>query len=132
MQRRTGSPVDVPDAPPSRAHPCPLTVTPVISPDLYQIDPSTGRGTLIAPTTLTPGAVVQVNGIFHAFDNMSSQEVSLDLANGQTSVLYNFDPAAGLIGGGSPDAPEPASMTLAGIGIAAMVVWKRRKRASMS
>ena len=102
-------------------------MTPVISPDLYQINPLTGLATLIAPTALTIGAVVDLNGTSYAFDNMASEVAALDLADGQTSVVSSFDPAAGLIGGASPDTPEPASIALAVIGIAAIVVCQRRR-----
>ena len=51
----------------------PFTVTPIISPDLYQINPVTGHATLIGPTSLTLGAAVNVDGTIYAFDNMDSQ-----------------------------------------------------------
>jgi hypothetical protein len=108
-------------------NPSPFTVTPVISPDLYQINPSTGLATLIGPTALTIGAVVDVNGTLYAFDDMLSQVLILNLANGNTSFASNFDPAAGIIGGATPT-PEPASFVLAAFGIAALGVGRLRKR----
>jgi hypothetical protein len=108
-------------------NPSPFTVTPVISPDLYQINPVTGHATLIGPTALTLGAAADVNGTVYAFIDMSSEVVTLNLANGNTSFVSNFDPAAGVIDGAAP-VPEPASIGLAGIGIAAFIVCRRRRR----
>ncbi|MCU1263601.1 MAG: hypothetical protein JWO80_6486 [Bryobacterales bacterium] len=107
----------------------PVTSTPtaMIAPNLYRIDPSTGLATLIGPTALGLGAVVGVNGTFYGFDDATGQVVTLDLTNGHTSFVSNFDPAAGIIDGASP-VPEPASIALAGIGIAAMIVAGRRGR----
>jgi hypothetical protein len=108
--------------------PSTFTITPVISPDLYRIDPSTGHATLVAPTALL-GAVVDVNGTVYAFEGATSQVLALNLANGGTTVVSGFDPAAGIITGASPAAaPEPASIVMAGLGIAAMVICKRRRR----
>jgi hypothetical protein len=106
--------------------PNPFTVTPIISPDLYQINPLTGHATLIGPTSLTLGASLDLNGTIYTFDDMDSQVLALSLANGSTSFVSNFDPAAGVIDGAAPT-PEPASIMLVGIGVAAVVV-RRRKR----
>jgi hypothetical protein len=107
--------------------PNPFTVTPIISPDLYQINPLTGHATLIGPTTLTLGAAVNVDGAIYAFENMDSQVLALSVANGGTSFVSNFDPAAGIIDGAAPT-PEPASIMLVGIGVAAAAIVRRRKR----
>jgi hypothetical protein len=108
------------------------TITPVIPANLYQINPSTGRAMLIAPTALTISAVADVNGTSYAFIGATNQVVTLDLTNGKTSFVSDYDPAAGLILGASPvpasAVPEPASVALAGIGIAAIVVLGRRRR----
>jgi len=101
--------------------------TVVIPGSLYQIDPTTGIATLIGPTDLGLGAVADVNGTFYAFKNGASQLVTLDLANGRTSVVTDFDPAAGIISGASPT-PEPFSIVLCGLGLAAVGVCRLRKR----
>ncbi len=103
-------------------------ITHVIAPNLYQIDPTTGLTTLVAPTTFSLGAVADVNGTLYAFENDTHQVVTLDLTNGKTSVVTNFDPAVGIVAGASPVTPEPASFALAGIGIAAIVGFRRRRR----
>ncbi|MDQ2712264.1 MAG: PEP-CTERM sorting domain-containing protein [Acidobacteriota bacterium] len=100
-------------------------VTPVIPAHLYQIDPSTGQTTLIGPTTFSLNTAVDVSDTVYAFENMTSQVVTLNLANGDTTFFSNFDPSAGDLGGASP-VPEPGSIALASIGIAAVVFWRRR------
>jgi len=49
--------------------------------------------------------------------------VTLDVANGKTSLVSNFDPAAGIIVGAAPT-PKPASVALAGLGLIAAFVLK--------
>jgi hypothetical protein len=86
-------------------------------PDLWRIVSSTGRATLIGPTHLTLDGGVEMNGKFYAFylPNVPSWLVTLDLANGNTTFAENVDPAAGLIFGAAPT-PEPATLSLLGIG----------------
>jgi hypothetical protein len=105
-------------------------VNTVVAPALYQIDTSTGLATLLGPTDLGIGAVVGVNGTYYAFNDLTSQIASLNIANGNTSFVGNFDPAAGVIQGASDTVPEPASMALAGIGIAVALVWRRHAAAA--
>ncbi|MDQ2775282.1 MAG: PEP-CTERM sorting domain-containing protein [Acidobacteriota bacterium] len=100
----------------------------VIAPDLYEIDPTTGVATLIGPTGLNLGAVADVNGTFYAFNGGTSQVVSLDLSNGHTTFVSNFDPVAGIVTGATAT-PEPASFALAAFGIAALALCRLRRRA---
>jgi hypothetical protein len=89
-------------------------------------------------------ASVDVNNTFYVFHEglanpscvgpapvpcASDAEVfSLNLANGNTSFVSDVDRSATAIYGASPVVPEPASVALAGIGIAAIGFWSRRKR----
>lgn len=102
-------------------------VTTAVAPALYEIDPSTGLATVVGPTDLAIGAVVGVNGTQYAFNLLKGQVFSLDLASGNTSFVSNTDPTAGVIRGAAAAIPEPASIALTGVGIAATLVWRRRK-----
>ncbi len=98
-----------------------------VAPALYQIDPSTGRATLVGPTDLSIGAVVGANGTNYAFNLLRGQIFSLDVASGNTSFVSDTDPTAGTIRGAATAIPEPASIVLTGVGLAATLVWRRRK-----
>jgi hypothetical protein len=76
---------------------------------------------------LTPDSV---NGAFYSFNADTGKLLTLDLTNGNTRFVTDVDPAAGLIGGAVavPAVPEPASVALAGIGMAAIVAFRRRGR----
>lgn len=116
----------------------------IIPPALYQINTSSGVATKVAPTMLNISASVDVNNTFYTFKEglpdpscvgpapvpcRSDAEVfTLDPANGNTSFVTNVDPSATAIYGASPVTPEPASFALAGIGIAAIIVSRRRRR----
>jgi hypothetical protein len=96
----------------------------VLIPDsLYQIDPSTGGTAVIAPTDLNLAGLADVNGTVYAFDLGTSQIVTLDLTNGKTSFVTDFDPGVGIIAGAVPT-PEPFSLALAGVGVAALVLYR--------
>ena len=105
-----------------------FTLGSVLIPDnLYQIDPTTGMATVIGPTDLNLAAVANVNGTFYAFNDGTSQIVTLDVTNGNTNVVTDFDPAVGLVLGAAPT-PEPVSIALFGIGATAIALcrWRRR------
>lgn len=96
-----------------------------VQPSLYQVDPLTGNATLIAPTALGLGAALDVSGTTYSFEDPTGQVVGLNVANGSTSFVSNFDPDAGIINGASP-VPEPAAFGFAAIGIAALLASRRR------
>jgi hypothetical protein len=109
----------------------------VDSPELYQINPVTGVATIVGATALGLQAAVQLNGTVYGLDfNPMGQNavLSLNVANGNTTFLNNFasSPVAGGVNAfavtGAAATPEPASFTLVGIGIAAFLVSRRRKR----
>lgn len=101
-------------------------VTIAVAPALYEINPSTGLATVVSPTELALGAVVGVNGTQYAFNLLRGQLLSLNVANGNTTFVADTDPTAGTIRGATAT-PEPASMALTGIGIAAALVCGRRR-----
>jgi outer membrane protein assembly factor BamB len=102
--------------------------TSLVGPALYQIDPATGIATFIAPTAKDLAAAVDVNGTVYAFEfpGESSEVLTLNPANGQTTFLENFDSTAGIVDGAA-FVPEPASLVLGGIGIAAVLICIRRR-----
>jgi hypothetical protein len=87
------------------------TVTPVIPGALYQIDPSTGRATWIAPTDTNITAMVNVNDTVYAFDVYTNQVLTLDLNTGQTTPERDIDPAVmHLVAGATAARPSPAAV----------------------
>jgi hypothetical protein len=117
-----------------------LTTSAIVdSPELYQINPATGVATLVGPTALGLDAAVQVNGTVYGFAfgyAAPNTVLSLNLANGNTTFVTDYvtSPVAGGVNAfdieGASPTPEPASFALAGIGIAAIVVSRRRRRHS--
>jgi hypothetical protein len=99
----------------------------VVAPELYRVNTLTGGATPIGPTDLGIGAVVAVNGTYYAFDDLTNQIESLNLANGNTTFVSNFDPAAGVIQGAAAT-PEPTSIALVGIGLLALATSRIRRR----
>lgn len=95
-----------------------------VAPSLYEIDPSTGRATVIGATDLSIGAVVSTNGTHYAFNLLRGEITGLDLATGNTTLLRETDPAAGTIRGAATLTPEPLPIALTGFGIA--LVFARR------
>lgn len=102
------------------------TLTPLIAPNLYQIDPATGVATLIGPTAFGLSAAVELNGAAYAFSAPLREIDALDLATGKTTFVSSLDPAVGIIEGASPT-PEPASIALAAIGMIGFAVCRRRR-----
>jgi hypothetical protein len=116
----------------------------IVPPALYQINPSTGVATDVGSTILGLSASVDVNGTFYAFHEgladpscvgpapapcrSDAEEFTLNLANGNTSFVTDVNSSATAIYGASPVVPEPAPVALAGIGIAMILVSRRRRR----
>jgi hypothetical protein len=71
----------------------------VVPPDLYEIDPRTGRASVIGATTLGIGGVVDVHSTDYAFNDLTGEILELDLATGNTTPVGNFAPTAGVIQG---------------------------------
>jgi hypothetical protein len=101
-----------------------VTSAVLVPPALYRINPATGAATLIGPTAFGIDAALQVNGTVYAFTSADTV-LSLNVANGSTGFVTNYDPNAMDITGASPT-PEPALFGLLGIGIAAVLVCKQR------
>jgi hypothetical protein len=98
-----------------------------VAPKLYSIDPATGLATVIGATDLGIGAATEVNGVTYSFNDLTTQIATIDLSTGGTTGVGNFDPAAEVLQGASPVAPEPASVGLAALGFAAILFFVRRK-----
>lgn len=97
----------------------------VDAPDLYQINPTTGAATLIGPTAFGIDAALQLNGAVYGY-TAANTVLSLNVANGTTTFVANYDSNALDITGAAPT-PEPASFDLLAIGMAAVLVAKRRR-----
>jgi hypothetical protein len=106
--------------------------TSVIAPSLFQIDPVTGKATRISGTALGLHAALGVGGDAYAFDSQTGKVVTLRLTDGQISDVSAFgDPGEYIITGATPQTtttPEPASIGLVGLGLAAIGACARRVR----
>jgi hypothetical protein len=119
----------------------PVLITP---PALYQINTSTGVAAEVGPTRLNLSASVDANGTFYVFKKgladatcvgpapvpcrSDAEEFTLNLANGNTSFVTDVSPGATAIYGASPVVPEPSSLALGAVGVAAILVSRRPKR----
>jgi hypothetical protein len=94
-------------------------------PTLYLIDPATGATSAVAPTDFNLEAVAQVEGTVYAFKDFDNQIVTLNLTNGQTSLVGGFDPSLGFVTGVAPTA-EPAPIALIMIGLIGLSTCGKR------
>ncbi len=63
---------------------------------------------------------------------MTGQKDGLNLANGNTNFISNFDPPAGVIQGAVPvPTPEPSSLALFGTGLLGLGTFARSKLAHL-
>ncbi len=107
-----------------------FSINNVVAPSLYRINPATGIATRIGATANGLSAAVNVNGIVYAFDAQTSEILRLDPTNGNTTFVSNYD--SSLLITGAAATPEPSSIALAMIGVAAMVARRRRSPAIKS
>lgn len=108
-------------------NPATSQATTVIAPALYQIDANTGQASRISSTEFGLVTVANINGTIYGFNGNTNRIVTLNVTNGATTFVSNVDDAAGLIGGAAPIVPEPGSIALITMGIAALGVSKLRK-----
>ncbi len=106
------------------------TLAVVIAPELYQISPSIGVATPLAPTSPHLNAAVDVNGVVFAFQGQPStfttDVLSLNLATGSTTFISSVTANATPVDGAAAT-PEPATIVLAGAGIAVVALASRRR-----
>lgn len=116
------------------------SVSAVISPNLWQIDPITGAATLVTATDLQLLSSVDVNGTFytlhgglnasHPFPGFSTID-TLDLTTGKATFIADVDSDAGPIFAMSPvpvaPTPEPSSLALLGTGFVTLAATTRKR-----
>jgi hypothetical protein len=101
-------------------------ITPVVNPMLYQINVVTGEATSVGPTLFGLGAAVETGGVTYAFLDSTHQLATLDLTTGHTTVIGEFDEAAGIVSAAAAT-PEPGSAATVAIGLIALFAWRLRK-----
>jgi hypothetical protein len=101
------------------------TLALVDDPELYRINPITGVATEVGPTARQIDAAIAIGGVNYAF-TATNQVLSLNLPNGDISLVTNYDTAAFFITGAA-STPEPSSLMLLAMGITTIAIsrWRR-------
>jgi hypothetical protein len=119
--------------------PATLIITDQVEPALWQIDPLSGMATEIGSTAANLDTLFEADGTVYGVRVVTTgfsaegpesvnKLVTLNLTNGDTTFLRDIDPSAGPIFGAA-STPEPASILLVSLGVAA--IFMRRYRIGM-
>ena len=114
----------------------PVTFTPtqLIAPQIYEINTSTGLATPITPTIYGLEGITNVNGTVYGFNLNLGTVVTLNLADGSTSYVSDFDPTIGIVTSATTftPVPEPATLSMVGTGLAAIAAAIKHRRSRPS
>jgi len=83
----------------------PITYTNLIPGEIYEIDPTTGHSTPVAPASSNFSAIAVVHDTIYAFDAIYGNVDILDPTTGNTTLVTTLDSAAGVIAGATPVHP---------------------------
>lgn len=106
-------------------NPATLTATPIVPAGLYRVNPATGAATFLTATDIGLSAIADIGGTLYAFSGATGNLSTLDVTTGVTTFVSSVDPDAGLVVGAT-STPEPASIVFAGLGLAAVALYRRR------
>jgi len=95
---------------------------------LYRIDPATGAGTLVGRIGFRDvQGLAFVNGTMFGFTG-SGLEIAINLTNGSGTFVREVGIGFTATAADPPEAPEPASLWLAGAGLAGLWRWRTLQR----